>query len=82
MTLNIKYATIVQLNKRKYANSMNPALTWAVATITSLAQVGYTGKIEINFFQGGVSGVNFSQSIKPLTEVRIVPVGREVAVMN
>lgn len=58
---------------------MTPALSWTVGTITSLAQVGYTGKIEINFFQGGVTGINFNQSIKPLQEVRVVPLGKEVS---
>lgn len=48
---------------------------WAITTITSLSQVGYTGKIEFNFNQGGITGVNFSQSIKPLQEVRIIPIG-------
>lgn len=57
---------------------MNPALAWAITTITNLSQVGYTGKIEINFANGGVTNLNFNQSIKPLTEVRIIPIGREV----
>lgn len=61
---------------------MNPALGWALGTLTNLSQVGYTGKIEINLFQGGITGVNFQQSIKPLTEVRIIPVGREVSVAS
>lgn len=61
---------------------MSPALNWAVATITSLAQVGYTGKIEVNFFSGGITGVKFEQSMKPMTEIRIMPVGREVVGVN
>lgn len=59
---------------------MNPASEWMVSTITSLSKVGYTGKIELNFFQGSIAGVNFSQSIKPLQEVRIIPIGNTVQV--
>lgn len=57
---------------------MNPALDWAIGTINNLSKSGYTGKIEINFFQGGVANVNFSQSIKPMTDVKTVMMGLEV----
>lgn len=59
---------------------MSPAIQWTMATVTSLSQVGYTGKIELNFYKGSITGVNFSQSIKPLQEVRIVPIGNNVEV--
>lgn len=61
---------------------MNPALTWTVQTIVNLSQSGYTGKIELNFFQGGVTGVNFSQSIKPLQEVRSIHIGSADVTLN
>lgn len=57
---------------------MNPSIEWTVATLNSLSQMGYTGKIEINFNLGGVTGVNLSQSLKPLTEIRIIPMAREL----
>lgn len=59
---------------------MNPSLEWTIATLTSLSQIGYTGKIDVNFFQGGVSGINLSQSVKPMSEVRIIPMGHEVLI--
>lgn len=55
-------------------------MNWLVSTLTSLSNVGYTGKIELNFNQGGLTGINFNQSIKPLQEVRIIPIGGEVKV--
>ncbi len=58
---------------------MTPALNWTVATLTSLSEMGYTGKIELNFHMGGITGVNLSQSLKPLHEVRIIPMGKEVS---
>jgi len=57
---------------------MTPAMLWTVQTINSLVNVGYTGKIELNFFQGGVTGVNFSQSVKPLQDVNAVLVAKEL----
>ena len=57
---------------------MNPSIEWTVATLNSLSQMGYTGKIEINFNLGGVTGVNLSQSLKPLTEIRIITMAREL----
>lgn len=60
---------------------MTPALQWTIATMTSLSEIGYTGKIELNYFQGGVTGVNFSQSIKPMQEVRVLPIGAQ-AILN
>lgn len=59
---------------------MTPALEWVTSTLTSLSQMGYTGKVEFNFHAGGVTGVNLAQSIKPLTEVRVIPIGREIQV--
>lgn len=59
---------------------MSPAIQWTIATVTSLSQVGYSGKIELNFFKGAITGVNFSQSMKPLQEVRILPIGNNVEV--
>lgn len=38
----------------------------------------YTGKFEVNFNLGGITGVNLSQSLKPMTELRIIPMAREV----
>ncbi len=58
---------------------MNPSLEWTIATLTSLSQMGYTGKININFNAGGVTGVNLDQNLKPMTEIRINVIGREVA---
>jgi hypothetical protein len=57
---------------------LTPALEWTIETINSLSQAEYTGKVEINLFQGGVTGVNFSQSIKPLQEVRVLPMGKDI----
>lgn len=57
---------------------MNDSIKWAIGTLTSLSQMGYTGKIELNFFEGGVSGANLSQSIKSMTEVRVTPIVREI----
>lgn len=59
---------------------MNPALNWALGTINSIAQVGYTGKIEVNFFQGGVSGLKLEQTIKPFTEIKILPIIRPLPI--
>ncbi len=59
---------------------MSPALQWTVDTLTSLSSMGYTGKVQFNFSQGGVTGVNLEQSIKPLQEVRVIPIGTTVQV--
>ncbi len=59
---------------------MNPSLEWAIDTLNNLSAIGYTGKVEFNFFQGGVSGINLSQSIKAMTEVRIIPVVSEATI--
>lgn len=60
---------------------MNPSVEWAISTLNSLSQMGYTGKIQLNFNLGSITGVNLEQSLKPMMEIRIVPMGREV-VMN
>lgn len=60
---------------------MNPSIEWTIATINSLSQMGYVGKMELNFNLGGVTGVKLEQTLKPMTEIRIVPMAREV-VMN
>ncbi len=39
-------------------------IDWVYKLIKKLSEEGYTGKIEINFFQGGVSNVNKFESIK------------------
>ena len=57
---------------------MNPSIEWAMVTMNSLSQMGYTGKIEFNFNLGSITGVNLSQSLKPLTEIRIIPMAREI----
>lgn len=58
---------------------MNTSVEWTIATFNSLSQMGYTGKIEVNFCSGGITGINLSQSLKPMMEVRIIPMGgREV----
>ena len=36
---------------------------WVVAFLQNLPEQ-YTGRVEINFFKGGVSNVNLAQSIK------------------
>lgn len=61
---------------------MNPSLEWTIATLTNLSNMGYTGKIDINFNGGGITGVNLSQSLKPMTEIRINVIGREVVMQN
>lgn len=57
---------------------MNPSIEWTIATLNSLSQIGYTGKLELNFNLGGITALNMSQSLKPMAEIRIVPMGREV----
>lgn len=57
---------------------MNPSVEWTITTLNSLSQMGYTGKIEVNFNLGAITGVNLSQSLKPMTEIRIIPMAREV----
>lgn len=61
---------------------MNPSLEWTIATLTSLSQMGYTGKLELNFSLGGVTGVNLNQNLKPMTEIKINVIGREVMLQN
>lgn len=55
-------------------------MEWTINTLSNLCKVGYTGKIEFNFFKGGVTGVNFNQSIKPLEEVRVIPIGHSIEI--
>lgn len=57
---------------------MNPSVEWAIMTLNSLSKMGYTGKIELNFNLGGVTAVNLGQKLEPMTEIRIVPMAREV----
>ncbi len=38
---------------------------WTIKLIQELAESQYTGKIEINFFKGGITNVNRFESIKP-----------------
>jgi hypothetical protein len=40
------------------------ALVWILDVLTRLVNDGYTGKIEINFFKGGISNINKFESIK------------------
>ncbi len=61
---------------------MNPSIEWTISTINNLSHMGYTGKLELNFSMGGITGVNLSQSLKPLTEIRIIPMGHEVVMQN
>ena len=50
-------------------------LEWIINLINQLSKVKYTGKVEINFYLGGVSGINYTQSIKGGDQVRMVAVG-------
>ena len=43
-------------------------IDWVVNLIRELASGGYTGKLEVNFFKGGVSNINKTESIKPQSE--------------
>lgn len=43
-------------------------MRWVFDLIKELARNKYTGKIEINFFQGGISNINKFESIKPPKE--------------
>ena len=40
-------------------------ISWVFDLLTKLVVEEYTGKIEINFFKGGVTNVNKFESIKP-----------------
>lgn len=59
---------------------MSPSLQWAIETLSNLSTMGYSGKIELNFNLGGITGVNLSQSLKPMTEIRINIIGRELTI--
>lgn len=43
-------------------------MRWIIELIETLCSSGYTGKIEINFFKGGITNVNKFESIKPQPE--------------
>jgi len=40
-------------------------MPWLFDLITKLIEDKFTGSLQINFFQGGISNVNKSESIKP-----------------
>lgn len=61
---------------------MNPSVEWMIATVNSLHQMGYTGKVELNFNLGGITGVRLEQNLKPMTEIRIIPMAREVVMQQ
>lgn len=61
---------------------MNPSLEWTIAQLTSLSEMGYTGKIELNFNLGGITNVNMNQSLKPLQEIRLIPMGKAALSLN
>jgi len=43
-------------------------IEWVIDMIKKLSGEGYTGKVEVNFFEGGVSNINKTESIKPQSE--------------
>lgn len=49
-------------------------LQWALDILRKLTQSGYTGKIELNFFKGGVTGINMGQSFKNGESVRVIEI--------
>ncbi|KKU09830.1 MAG: hypothetical protein UX14_C0035G0010 [Parcubacteria group bacterium GW2011_GWF1_45_5] len=49
-------------------------IEWTFSLQRKLLESGYTGKIEINSFKGGVSNLNLSQSIKPGDTVSIIEI--------
>lgn len=40
-------------------------IAWAKNILDELANKSFTGKIEINFFSGGISNINKFESMKP-----------------
>jgi hypothetical protein len=38
-------------------------IAWVIQLLIKLAEEGYTGKVEVNFYSGGVSNVNKFESI-------------------
>ena len=40
-------------------------LEWAIKLIRDLAKRFYTGKVEINFYLGGITNINKVESVKP-----------------
>lgn len=69
------------LERARPAKHMQASLDWSYKTIQDLSKMGYTGKIEFNFNQGGITNINLSQSIKPLQEIRIIPIGTVIQVV-
>lgn len=43
---------------------------WAQAELKNAIENKFTGKIEFNFFQGGISNMNKLESIKPPTVLK------------
>jgi len=44
---------------------------WLINFIKELVHSEYTGKIEINFFKGGITNINKFESIKPLKNIPV-----------
>lgn len=40
-------------------------MEWLIEIIKSKIDSKFTGSIELNFFKGGISNVNFHESVKP-----------------
>lgn len=40
-------------------------LEWLIELIKTLMKSGFTGKIEVNFFKGGIANANKLESIRP-----------------
>lgn len=49
-------------------------IQWACDMLRKIHQAGYTGKIEINFFKGGISAINCAQTFKNGESVRVLEV--------
>lgn len=45
-------------------------MRWIIDIIKSLMEKKFTGSLQINFFEGGISNVNKNQSIKPPKELK------------
>ena len=43
-------------------------IKWVLEKIIDCAKAGFTGNLQINYFKGGVSNINKTESIKKLNE--------------
>ena len=57
-------ATVTPLAMRSSASSGLDLPTWVMAALATVP-AGFTGRVEINCFGGGVSNINFLWSVKP-----------------